>query len=226
MTTRKEANNVEARRRTLGLPSRVMFGRSVVGSWHCQEALGGSRRTGERSTPARLGAPPPVSGGLLRATPRPSTGEPFPSPPLAPRLGWDRYDDRTGMRCLRARSRGRPWGAWRTTLAATCYTTGTAATPSRTTMQGPGAECPHPYETPAQVDRQPWTRTISKGKTVIPCVGGGHRVIAPTSHRGEGTPTDPPPEVELLPPRSVGGGGATPMSLRGELFLVGRDHHP
>ena len=48
--------------------------------------------------PNGLGAAPPVSGGLLRATPRPSTREPFPSPPLAPRLGWDRYDDRTGMR--------------------------------------------------------------------------------------------------------------------------------
>ena len=68
--------------------------------------------------PARLGAPPPVSGGLLWATPRPSTWEPFPSPPLAPRLGWDRYvPDRNAL--LRARRRGRPWGAWRTTLAAT-----------------------------------------------------------------------------------------------------------
>ena len=104
--------------------------------------------------PPRLGAPPPVSGGLLRATPRPGTREPFPSPPLASRLGWDRYDDRTGMRFSEPAAVGVP-GVLADDARSHCYTTGTAAMPTRTTMQGPGAESPHTHSTPIQVGRQP-----------------------------------------------------------------------
>ncbi len=92
--------------------------------------------------PSQARCAAPCEGGLLRATPRPSTREPFPSPPLAPRLGWD--DTTTGPEC--ASPSPPSWaslGCLADDARGHCDTTGTAAMPTRTTMQGPGADSPH-----------------------------------------------------------------------------------
>lgn len=121
--------------------------------------------------PTRLGAPSPVSGGYFGRRPDPAPGSRSPARRWHPVSGGT--GTTTGPEC--ASPSPPPWaslGCMADDARGHCYTTGTAAMPTRTTMQGPGAESPQTYRTPIQVERQPWIPNNLKGKTLSPARAG------------------------------------------------------